>query len=313
MYLWTWILHEYQHTALWYLSSLNTHMHQPALPPRLIVQWFEGFCWRVLAYLLTTLLVFVSFLPSLCTLSCLTATASVSSKFWEELCIIFTVSTKLRTAQLRAAAERSSRAEHCDCGVSRNFLKSTHLVARWRRHFWLFFAIFSSFFSVAKRGSWCRSSAHKDMRKVSLESEICSTWQEETYHNYNYDICQSSDCYEDFCEWKYKFHRAWHPPAWKTKIDSDAVFQFLYFVKFLFFSNLYFVKFFDINTFSLSRKKREWDREKERERDGFIYCDIFCQVFRHQHSLPLSRLHTIWSQTPVIHESCFCVHCVLTV
>ena len=102
------------------------------------------------------------------------------------------------------------------------------------------------------------------------------------------------------------------PPRLQTKIDSDAVFQFLYFVNFLFFSNLYFVKFFDINTFSLSRKKREWDREKERERDGFIYCDIFCQVFRHQDCLPLSRLHTIWSQTPVSHESCFCVHCVLT-
>ena len=35
---------------------------------------------------------------------------SVSSKFWEELCIIFTVSTKLHAAQLRAAAERSSTA-----------------------------------------------------------------------------------------------------------------------------------------------------------------------------------------------------------
>ena len=119
-----------------------------------------------------------------------------------------------------------SEAYELPCGALwLRFLKSTHLVARWRRHFWLFFAIFSSFFSVAKRGSWCRSSAHKDMRKVSLESEICSTWQEETYHNYNYDICQSSDCYEDFCEWKYKFHRVWHPPAWKTKIGSDAVFQ----------------------------------------------------------------------------------------
>ena len=36
--------------------------------------------------------------------------SSVSSIFWEELCIIFTVSTKLHTAQLRAAAERSSTA-----------------------------------------------------------------------------------------------------------------------------------------------------------------------------------------------------------
>jgi hypothetical protein len=43
-------------------------------------------------------------------------------------------------------------------------------------------------------------SAHKDMRKVSLESQICSTWREETYQNYHYDICQSFDCYEDFCE-----------------------------------------------------------------------------------------------------------------
>ena len=58
--------------------------------------------------------------------------SSVASKFWEDMCIIFTVSTKLRAAQLRAAAERSST----DC------LKSAHLVARWRRHFWLFFCHF---------------------------------------------------------------------------------------------------------------------------------------------------------------------------
>jgi hypothetical protein len=180
-----------------------------------------------------------------------------------------------------------SEAYELPCGALwLRFLKSTHLVARWRRHFWLFFAIFSSFFSVAKRGSWCRSSAHKDMRKVSLESEICSTWQEETYHNYNYDICQNFDCYEDFCGWKYKFHQAWHPPAWKTKIDWDAVFQFLYFVKFLFFSNLYFVKFFDMNTFSLLRKKSETERKREREMD--LYIVIFFVKFFDINTVSLS-------------------------
>jgi hypothetical protein len=59
-------------------------------------------------------------------------------------------------------------------------------------------------------------------------------------------------------------------------------------------------------THSPSRVRRE--REKEKERDGCIFCDIFCQ----EHSLPCSRLHALWSQTPVSHESCFCVHCVLT-
>ena len=34
------------------------------------------------------------------------------------------------------------------------FLKSTHLVARWRMHFWLLIAIFQSFFSVGKWGSY---------------------------------------------------------------------------------------------------------------------------------------------------------------
>ena len=34
--------------------------------------------------------------------------------------------------------------------------------------------------------------------------------------------------------------------------------------------NLYLVKFFDMKTFSLSRKKREWNREKEREKWIYI-------------------------------------------
>jgi hypothetical protein len=61
----------------------------------------------------------------------------------------------------------------------------------------LFLPFFRHFFQWQSGGL---SSAHKDMRKVSLESQIWSTWQEDTYQNYNYDICQSFDCYEDFCE-----------------------------------------------------------------------------------------------------------------
>ena len=55
---------------------VHAHMHV-AVP--LCLQWL--FCWQSLTYLLTTLLVFVSILPSLSTLSCLTASALCHSQY----------------------------------------------------------------------------------------------------------------------------------------------------------------------------------------------------------------------------------------
>ena len=58
-----------------YIVAPNTPTHSHVISSPTCLQWIEGFCWQVLTYLLTTLLVFISYLPSLSTLSCVTARA----------------------------------------------------------------------------------------------------------------------------------------------------------------------------------------------------------------------------------------------